>query len=322
MGSFGHSASREHRLLIMMGRSIDSMPTGLLWILVIFGVVTIAALDYRLQEFRLALAPLYMLPMCLASWRLGLLPGVAIAAAAAALPSLTIMASDMQLPSGSIVTNLVVHTLVLALVASIVASYRHSHDREAVFARHDRMTGVLNKQAFAEEAEAMLQAARSNKQILVLLYVDLDGFKAINDRHGHEAGDAILTSFANAAVALTRRCDRFGRIGGDEFAAMLAADTVEQARDLAQIAHSRFSAALSGGAYPTTCSIGALIVMADSTHDLIALWSEADQLMYAAKRAGKNRVKIARALNDKSEPPSLPVPEPGPVAIVPGRSAA
>lgn len=309
MGPLRQHAKHEQRLLALVERHIDSLSAGQLWTLVIAGIIAIAALDYGFHAFRLAFAPLYMLPMCLASWRLGLLPALCTAVAAAVLPSGVVIWSHHDVATATVAANVVLHTLVLMLVASIVSSYRHSHDREAKLARVDAMTGVLNKQAFERQAGVILRSAKSDGRWLLLLYIDLDAFKSINDRHGHEAGDIILKSFANTAAGWVRRCDRVGRIGGDEFAAILITETMEEARDRARTAHSCFSSALADGPHPTTCSIGALIVPADCKHDLATLWCESDRLMYAAKRAGRNSVQVEIASGGQGGFPPSPVPE-------------
>lgn len=168
------------------------------------------------------------------------------------------------------------------------------------------MTDALNKQAFSEKAEMMLSVAKADDRPLLLLFVDIDGFKAVNDQSGHAAGDTILRSFAAEATSLIRRGECFGRIGGDEFAAVVSLEAAAEAHDVADAFHKRVSRVLADSSYPVTCSMGALIVMPPHDASFASLLREADQLMYAVKHSGKNGFRISAILQESSSvPPNL-----------------
>lgn len=180
-------------------------------------------------------------------------------------------------------------------VAVTVASFRRSFDRERFLALRDRMTGALNKEAFRERVVATLDAAARTKGMLLLAILDLDDFKAVNNEHGHGAGDAVLLAFAQGAAAIIRREDAFGRIGGDEFAFLIAVHSADEGHRLAAMLHARLSGVLAGAVHPVTCSMGALVIPPGASREEATMMRTVDQLMYAVKRAGKNAVEIGEA---------------------------
>jgi diguanylate cyclase (GGDEF)-like protein len=158
-------------------------------------------------------------------------------------------------------------------------------------AHQDRMTGVLNKAAFNDVLDAQLRT-RTTPTRFLLTFIDLDGFKKVNDQFGHDAGDTVLQLFTNAAEKALRTADRIGRLGGDEFATLMIIDPDEDARIMAQSLHRRFNEILSRSGYSVTCSMGAVSVPAGVEIERIDLLREADRLMYMAKNSGKNAVRV------------------------------
>lgn len=153
--------------------------------------------------------------------------------------------------------------------------------------REDPLTGLLNRRGFDAELERAFDMVRRYGSDAALLYVDLDEFKAINDRHGHAAGDMALMHVAALLVANVRRSDVVSRIGGDEFAIVLWHSTLGEAQAKAQmlvaaLATTPFEA--GGHRIPIAASIGFSVIDAeDSGPD--AVMSRADKAMYAIKKA-------------------------------------
>jgi len=152
----------------------------------------------------------------------------------------------------------------------------------------DPLTGLANRAAFREILEnAILRAGRTG-HALALLYIDIDGFKPVNDTHGHAAGDALLKAFADRLAHAVRRSDTCGRLGGDEFALILEHPTdrnaaVNVANTVREALISPY--ALEAGAIRIGASIGVAFLPDDgrSPEDLQAA---ADARMYAVKRRG------------------------------------
>jgi len=127
------------------------------------------------------------------------------------------------------------------------------------------------------------------------MLLDLDHFKSINDRFGHAVGDRVLEIFADVASGCVRRMDLFGRLGGEEFAALLIDTTRERAQVVAEEIRGRFAAAareVDGRTVESTVSIG-IVISQDAVPDLTVLLAQADHALYRAKDNGRNRVEVA-----------------------------
>jgi diguanylate cyclase (GGDEF)-like protein len=127
------------------------------------------------------------------------------------------------------------------------------------------------------------------------MLLDLDNFKSINDRFGHAVGDRVLEIFADVSSGCLRRIDLFGRLGGEEFAALLRDTTRERAMAVAEQIRTGFAGAareVDGRPIAATVSIG-IVISHDGVLDLSALLAQADHALYRAKDAGRNRVEIA-----------------------------
>jgi diguanylate cyclase (GGDEF)-like protein len=164
-------------------------------------------------------------------------------------------------------------------------------------AETDALTGVLNRRAFWALSGDRVKDAMRVKRPLVLLLFDLDHFKTINDRFGHAVGDLILRLFAETATQAIRATDVFGRIGGEEFAALLSgcdAATGRQIADRIRAEFSRRTAVELGAEATATVSIGVASNGADAA-DLDSLMLKADAALYGSKRDGRDRVTDASA---------------------------
>lgn len=157
----------------------------------------------------------------------------------------------------------------------------------------DPLTGLFNRRGFSELTARMIEREQRAGRAVTVLILDIDHFKSVNDRFGHPAGDEILKLFANVLVHTLRITDVVGRIGGEEFAAMLPCPI-----DEAVIAAERVRAVFAGAGVQidevplqTTVSIG--VAGGPAGTDLSALLAAADTALYCAKRGGRNRVEIA-----------------------------
>jgi len=159
----------------------------------------------------------------------------------------------------------------------------------------DPLTGVENRRAFLERGEKLLQRMAFDRLPVVLLLFDLDKFKTINDTFGHQVGDEVLNAFCRVATAALRPGDLFGRLGGEEFAALLPHAALEKGLDVAERIRAGFAATVLNSAARTfnaTVSIG---VAMSSDSGLISLLTAADRALYRAKENGRNRTEHAGA---------------------------
>jgi diguanylate cyclase (GGDEF)-like protein len=178
----------------------------------------------------------------------------------------------------------------------IAASYRR-------ISLTDSLTHVPNRRGFFETAEQMLMKIDYERRPVALLLFDLDRFKNINDRYGHDTGDEVLSAFCRVATSMLRPADLFGRIGGEEFASLLPDTKQQEALWLAErlrIAFEGTSHTVGGRTLTATVSVG-IAVLDDERIDLSALPKQADMALYRAKALGRNRVEIL-ARSDEPQP--------------------
>jgi diguanylate cyclase (GGDEF)-like protein len=171
----------------------------------------------------------------------------------------------------------------------------------------DFLTGLANRRAFFDMAERELAGARRHGVPVVVMVLDLDHFKRLNDEHGHDAGDRALRAVADAVREQLRQDDLAARYGGEEFALLLRhcepADGLRFSERLRAAIAQATVPLPAGGTARVTASVG-VAASSDHGHDLQALVARADEAMYQAKHAGRNRVAlaVAPALTDPASP--------------------
>ncbi len=159
----------------------------------------------------------------------------------------------------------------------------------------DDLTGIMNRRAFLAKAEYAISVASRSQMGLALVYIDLDNFKAINDVHGHAAGDEVLKCFASVAGSIVRKSDVVGRLGGEEFAMIIYGAGKEAAQHLVEklLAEIRDTHVLaSGSQIRFTASAGLAYLDAKERKTVEQLLAQADNALHHAKLAGKDRVSI------------------------------
>jgi diguanylate cyclase len=157
-------------------------------------------------------------------------------------------------------------------------------------ANEDKLTGLCNRRLFTDRLHSSLDGAHPGRS-RILIYLDLDGFKPVNDLLGHDAGDAVLREVARRLNRMVRSGDTVARLGGDEFAILMAETaTIENAEALAQRVLAAFNEPYDYEGQ--TISIGTSIGIATGSHDANSLMRSADGAMYRAKRAGRGRYFI------------------------------
>ncbi|MGD0737375.1 MAG: EAL domain-containing protein [Terracidiphilus sp.] len=172
------------------------------------------------------------------------------------------------------------------------AELQKAKDAAVYQSLNDPLTGLHNRRFIAEELNTILARARRDKSILGIIYLDLDGFKAVNDSLGHSIGDSLLVGVADCLRSRVRESDLLARLGGDEFLVVLCplhdkAEAAKVAADLLETISNPLS--VEGHDITISASIG-ISIFPDSAVGGEELMRQADSAMYAAKREGKNRV--------------------------------
>lgn len=161
-------------------------------------------------------------------------------------------------------------------------------------ASHDALTGVMNARAYYQACEKLVAVARRTAHPYAVLFVDLDHFKAVNDQHGHAAGDAVLKAVAHCLESSIRESDLLGRIGGEEFCIYLPDTPRQGAVQLAEsirVAVERSQPDIGTQRLRVTASIG-VAVCDGFAQPMAVIQQRADQAMYVAKALGRNRVSV------------------------------
>ena len=181
------------------------------------------------------------------------------------------------------------------LVATMRAERENDHR-----ARHDALTGLSNRRGLIDAVEDKLTAARPGDGAMALLFLDLDGFKNVNDTYGHAAGDQLLRMAAERLLRVLRANDVAARIGGDEFVVLADNLSEERALALGEMLIGAIACSYDFG-NGTTANIGVSVGIAmapDHGTDFADLLAVADAALYEAKTAGKSRCCMASALTN------------------------
>jgi diguanylate cyclase (GGDEF)-like protein len=200
-------------------------------------------------------------------------------------------------------------TISIAFILLAMAKERTEY-RHKTAAMVDPLTGIANRRSFLHECNELMKRHASSPCPAAVLLIDLDHFKSINDRLGHAIGDRALQVFADTAKAHLRSTDLVGRLGGEEFAAVLYDAGREKALALAERIRSAFAEAamdVDGRPAGATVSIG-MAINGDQPLDVAELLAQADHALYFAKARGRNRVEVA-ALDLVLQRNAAPLPD-------------
>jgi diguanylate cyclase (GGDEF)-like protein len=239
----------------------------------LFGAAVVSAQHYGLSGLRFSTG------MVRQAWLTGLgghwlTPSVAVLALMVALMALIICRQRIQVESRT---------------ASRVQSLAKANEELSYLALHDSLTKLPNRLLLADRLQQAIQKARRNSLGFALMYLDLDGFKAINDGMGHACGDRLLVHAAQRIQATLRAADTVARVGGDEFVVLLE---VFEPTDVAAVAEKLLESiklpfVIEGHALSVSTSVGIALYPGDaySAQELLA---HADAAMFHAKRQGRN----------------------------------
>lgn len=212
-----------------------------------------------------------------------------------------VLAVGTELESRAMLISTRVGVTLIALgplvVASVMAARDELLDRLRILADRDAMTGLQNRRSFLEAGAAIVRRSAAGRSPVAVMMLDIDHFKSINDRHGHEAGDHILLSFAEILERNVRPQDAVGRIGGEEFAIVLPDCDPDEAVRVAEringLLHESAFVVGEGEALTATVSIG--VHVDRDERRLERLLCLADKALYRAKQGGRNRLELSVA---------------------------
>ncbi len=214
-------------------------------------------------------------------------------------------------------------TISIAFILLAMAKER-TELRHRTAALVDPLTGIANRRSFLQDASQLAKRHSGNPRPTAVMLVDLDHFKSINDRFGHALGDRVLEIFSEAARKSVRSSDLLGRLGGEEFAAVLYDTSREKAVAVAERIREGFANAakeVNGRPVGATVSVG-LAYCQEAVLDMAEMLAQSDQALYFAKEHGRNRVEVATLDMVVERRPDAPATSAELVATISTKSAA
>ena len=190
----------------------------------------------------------------------------------------------------------------VALFSDITAIKAHEHQLQHI-AHHDALTNLPNRLLLADRLNQGMIHARRRSQTLIVAYLDLDGFKSVNDLYGHEVGDQLLIALAHHMKNTLREGDTLARMGGDEFVAVFQdMNTIEDSLPVLKrlLEAAAMSISIDDLTLNVSASLGVTFYPQAEELEADQLLRQADQAMYQAKLAGKNRYHIFDAIEDRT----------------------
>ena len=208
--------------------------------------------------------------------------------------------ADVEIPASTRFKDVAILSASLRNLVSNLTKTESKLSYMSDMALHDKLTGLPNRAALDEFLAHAVSKAKQNRTTLSFLYLDLDGFKKINDTHGHATGDALLQEVAFRLLDCTRDNEIVVRLGGDEFVIILNTSASKPMQE-AEIVASRIISKINlpiiirGEDLHVGCSVGAAVWTPDGGGDTVETLRLADEALYISKRSGKNRITFEAA---------------------------
>ena len=279
-------------LLKLLDVRVRRLPDALL---LAIGLVVIAALCLlQLTEgARVSVAEFFLIPVAAAGWfadsrSYGIAAAGIAAAAAAAVTLYAAPSTALGHVLAAATARLLLYVVVLVALRAM-RRLQNEHEQEALT---DPVTRAANARGFRAQAATELERGRRYRRPLSVLYLDIDDFKAVNDRFGHEAGDCVLKDVSHVLRCTMRTVDTVARLGGDEFAVLMPETGAPSAGAAAERSRSELTRLTTPDGEVLRCSIG-VATFTQPPASVTELVKEADRLMYEAKAGGKDRIEKA-----------------------------
>ncbi|MCW6036124.1 GGDEF domain-containing protein [Spirulina subsalsa FACHB-351] len=231
----------------------------------------------------------YLVPVAIVTWFIrgewGILFGV--------ISAVFWLASDLRIELGKHLSahlwNMSVRSIQFAIIVYLLTAFKRAYNLEKTLARFDTLTQTVNRYHFFELLQAQLTLNQKNCISFTIAYIDLDDFKQINDKFGHQVGDNILRKFAHTIQQNIRSQDILGRLGGDEFVLLLPNLNPQEAPTFLKRIQGCLTQITTPDHHSITVSIGAATFECFPT-SCDEVLEYVDQLMYNVKMSGKNNI--------------------------------
>jgi len=255
----------------------------------IVALLGVLGATHHLGGAHIGLYAFFVLPCAFAAWSTGLGAGIIAAVASAAIILASDLVTQVDAPPTSLSINAALRLGLYALVSWGTDTIGRLLERLEQLSLTDSLTGLANRREFFSRGVEEIQRAKRTHRPFSLLFLDLDNFKAVNDKFGHSAGDALLVRVGVVLRAKVRDIDVPARMGGDEFAVLLPETDGNGAQHAGQMLLQKLRIEFASMKYPVTSSIGAAtFTQPPATFDDAVKC--ADELMYQVKKDSKDAV--------------------------------
>lgn len=276
-----------------MQQTLDGvLATQPLWVIVLLSLVftgLIGAIDFW-TGYELSFSVFYLLPIGIVSWYLREpYPIIFCFISIVIWLSVDIFSGNNYSNPAIPFWNATVRLGFFITVALLLTRMRASLNTQASLAQIDGLTGILNSRAFKERCQLIFELASRNKRPLALGYIDLDGFKGVNDKLGHHTGDRVLKGVADTLVARLRSSDFGARLGGDEFAILLPDTDLQGATIFFNSLQECLLNLSRENTWPVGYSVG-VAIFTNFGNNIDEAIKCSDNLMYRVKDSGKNAI--------------------------------
>lgn len=272
---------------MLVTETIGQQPRRILLPLGILLIVVVSIADHFITTSLLEFAVFFLLPVSFFTWFYGRREGIMVAVISSAI----ILAINRQHHPPQLAFWASLIWLALFLVdALLISELRLLYDREHRLSRIDPLIRIGNRRAMFEILTAERNRAARHGLPLTLAYLDLDGFKQVNDRFGHHTGDRLLQEVARTIQHTLRPSDFVARMGGDEFAILLPDTGSGTAATALSRVRQALGKCMQQKHWPVTFSVGA-VTFRTIPESVDEMMRRADETMYAAKAAGKDGIE-------------------------------
>jgi len=260
----------------------------------------VGLLDY-LTGFEVSFSVFYLLPTAFLAWRGGRNMGLLGAAMASTVWLVVDYISGYPHSQPWIMYwNAAVRLVFFVITAQLISRQKLVHTLEQQLSRTDSLTGLMNVRSFFEDGERVLALGARHARPLTMVFIDLDNFKQVNDRRGHQEGDRLIKLVGRGLLRSVRTSDLAARLGGDEFGLLLPETGFEEAALLIGRLRQRLDAEVDRAYWSISYSVGA-VTFTTPPVNLKTATAMADQLMYEAKNGGKN-LWLHRSADSATDP--------------------
>jgi diguanylate cyclase (GGDEF)-like protein len=275
----------------VLSRWLESQDRRLLITGAFLFVAILAYLDF-LSGFEYSISLFYLLPIGLLAWFIGKRHALILSVLSAVSWYVSNALAGISYTHPFIgYWNAVIRLGFFIIVTLLITGMKKTLEREKELSSTDSLTGLMNLRIFYQRATAELMRARRYQRPFTLAYIDIDGFKQINDNQGHLVGDMVLRAVADTLRMRLRSTDLVARIGGDEFAALLPETEFTPGTMVITKLQAALLKAMEKHRWEVTFSIGAATFYKFGA-PLKEVIQQADTLMYRAKAGGKNTIRF------------------------------